>query len=205
MPSRNILKSFAADNYYHIYNRGVAKQVIYHDEEDYTVFLSLLKRYLDIEPHKNRRGAVYEHMRDEVELLAYCLMPNHFHLLFYLKEEQAITRLMRAVCTTYTAYYNKKYSRVGTLFQGRYKASPITSDEYLQHISRYIHLNPKDYLEWPYSSLGAYMGRQQIDWLIPGKIQGLFDGGPTEYRTFLKDYEGHKAALEEIKHELADK
>lgn len=205
MPSRNTIKSFASDNYYHVYNRGVAKQVIYHDDEDYAVFLNLLKRYLDIESHTDRYGRTYDEMRDQVELLAYCLMPNHFHLLFYLHDEQAITKLLRAVCSAYTNFYNIKYKRVGTLFQGKYKASCITSDGYLQHISRYIHLNPKDYLEWPYSSLNAYLGKQKINWLQPDRVIDLFEGGQKEYLGFIKDYEAHKIALDDIKYELADK
>ena len=204
MPSRNIVKSFAPDNYYHVYNRGVAKQVIYHDDEDYAVFLNLLKRYLDTEPHVDKYGRTYEVMRNQVELLAYCLMPNHFHLLFYLHDDKAITKLLRAVCSAYTNFYNTKYKRVGTLFQGRYKASCITSDEYLQHISRYIHLNPKEYLGWSYSSLNAYLGKQTVNWVQTERIMNLFKG-KTEYLAFTQDYAGHKAVLDEIKHELADR
>lgn len=135
MPARNIVKKYSPDSYFHIYNRGVAKQTIYHDEEDYAVFMNLLKRYLDIEPHADRSGRLYEHLRDDIELLTFCLMPNHFHLLVYLHDEDSATKLLRGVCTAYTLYYNRKYNRVGTIFQGRYKASRITSDSYLEHIS----------------------------------------------------------------------
>lgn len=203
MPSKNIIKIFAPEQYYHVYNRGVGKQVIYHDDEDFSVFLNLLKRYLDIEPHKDKKGREYEHLRDQVELLAYCLMPNHFHALVYIHDEQAMTKLLRAVCGAYTVYYNKKYDRVGHLFQGAYKASRIDDDAYLQHISRYIHINPKDYKSWPWSSLSAYQGKKQIDWVQPNRITELFNG-PSEYMDFLSDYEGYKISLDELKGQLAD-
>ena len=205
MPGRNIIKIFAINNYYHVYNRGVAKQVIFHDDEDYRVFLNLIKRYLDIETHTDKYGRPYEQLRDQVELLAYCLMPNHFHLLCYLNDEQAITRLLRNISCAYTTYYNKKYNRVGTLFQGRYKASRITSDDYLLHISRYIHLNPKDYKQWAYSSLPAYLGKIQTAWLQPTRIMELFKGGPDEYEQFIENNKPNKDILEDLKYELADR
>lgn len=204
MPSRNILKTYAPDCYYHIYNRGVAKQTIFHDEEDFAVFLNLLKRYLDIYPHKDNKGREFEHLRGRIELLAYCLMPNHFHLLALLHDPSALTKLLRSICTAYTGYYNKKYKRVGTLFQGRYKATIISSDSYLQHISRYIHLNPKDYSSWPYSSYKAYLGKQTITWLQQERIMELFDSSPKKYEHFLADYENYKESLSQIKYELAN-
>lgn len=66
MPSRNIVKLFMADQYYHVYNRGAGKQAIYHDDEDYAVFLNLFKRYLDIEPHTDKKGREYEHKREDI-------------------------------------------------------------------------------------------------------------------------------------------
>ncbi len=194
-----------SDSYYHVYNRGVAKQKIFHDDYDYAVFLNLLKRYLDVESHEDPSGRQYEHLRKSLELQAFYLMPNHFHLLVYLHDIDGLTKLMRGVCTAYTGYYNKKYKRVGTLFQGIFKASRITADNYLVHISRYIHLNPKNYKEWEHSSLSAYLGKQNIPWLQQGKIMDLFEGGVKEYIDFLEDYEDQKAILDEIKYELADR
>ena len=113
-----------------------------------------------------------------------------------------MTRFMRGVPTSYTIYFNKKYKRTGPLFQDAFKASRISNDEYLQHISRYIHLNPGDYKNWPYSSLDYYLGNKNAAWIDPLPILGMFKRG--EYKQFVSDYEAHKLALDEIKEELAN-
>lgn len=190
------------ESYYHVYNRGLNKREIFKDAYDYTVFLNLLKRYLDDELYKDKSGRNYDKLNDQLELLAFCLMKNHYHLLLYQKNPDSMTKLMRRIATSYTTYFNKRYKRTGTLLQERFKASRITSDEYLQHISRYIHLNPKEYREWEFSSLPYYLGHKKADWLRPKKILCLFDGG--EYPQFVSDYEENKKVLEEIKHELAN-
>lgn len=202
MPSRNVLKVYVADGYYHIYNRGVNKQDIFIDNDDYRVFLNLFKRYLDDWPHKDKNGREYEWLHDQIILTAYCLMPNHFHLLIMQKKSNMMTQLLRNVCTSYTRYFNKKYKRVGPLFQSRYKASYITNDSYLQHISRYIHLNPKNYKNWDYSSYKYYLGKAKTAWINPQPILDLFEGD--SYYSFVTDYEDHKKMLDEIKAELAD-
>lgn len=202
MPSRNRIKAYAPDSYYHVYNRGVEKRVIFLDDQDYTVFLSLLKRYLSGEEHKDHLGRIYEDLSDEIELLAFCLMPNHLHLLLYQSTERGITNLLQRVMTSYTMYFNRKYKRVGTLFQDRFKASRISRDEYLQHISRYMHLNPMDYKNWEFSSLPYYLGNKKAAWLKPGRILEMFGAG--EYRRFVADYEDHKKMLDEVRDELAN-
>lgn len=145
MASRNALKVDIAEQYYHVYNRGVNKGVIFQDADDYRVFLNLLKRYLDKGHQNDVHKSPVHTLNGKIEINAYCLMPNHFHLLIYQLEEGSMKKLIQSVCSSYTAYFNKKYSRVGHLFQGVYKASLISTDAYVQHISRYIHLNPKDY------------------------------------------------------------
>ena len=82
-----------------------------------------------------------------VDIHSFCLMPNHFHLILQQRAEGGITKFMRKLGTGYTMYFNEKYQRIGVLFQGKFKAIPITSDEYLLHLSRYIHLNPVDLIE----------------------------------------------------------
>lgn len=202
MPSRNRLKFYASDAFYHVYNRGVEKRRIFQDEEDYAVYLNLFKRYLSNHPVFDRSGREYEHLKDRIELLCFCLMPNHYHLIIYVHDETAMTRLLQGVNTSYTAYFNKKYKRVGPLFQDRYKASNIFSDSYLLHISRYIHLNPENWQKWPYSSLSFYLGNKKAEWLSPERILELFEGD--DYQAFVSDYEANKRALEEIKSELAN-
>ena len=203
MASRNALKVDVAEQHYHVYNRGVEKRTIFHHDIDYKVFLNLLKRHLDSAPHSSPLGKPYIWLHKKVELNAYCLMPNHFHLLLFQTEEGAMKQLLQNVCSAYTAYFNKKYKRVGHLFQGVYKASLISTDSYVQHISRYIHLNPKDYLKWDYSSLPFYLGIKHASWVAPARILEMFESRE-EYMSFLKDYESQKEIMDELKHELAN-
>lgn len=204
MPGRNINKLYLEDTYYHLYTRGVNKRPIFYDDEDYSVFLNLFKRYLSDKPVKDKQGREYPTFTNEVELLAYCLMPNHLHLLVFQVDTQAIAKLMKCILATYGMYFNKKYQRVGPLFQSRFRASMITNDSYLQHISRYIHLNPKNYKKWAYSSLPFYLGNQKAEWCKPKKIMELFDNMPKLYGQFVSDYEENKKVLDEIKYELAN-
>lgn len=206
MPSRNIIKEFAEDQYYHLYNRGVEKRDIFIDDQDYVVFLGLLKKYLTGE---NKQQATHRHKFDnlsgKVSLLAYCLMPNHFHLLLYQTKDDAITKLMRRVMTGYVMYFNHRYGRVGTLFQGRYKASQINADAYLHHISRYIHMNAENYNAWPYSSLKYYKHPDKApDWLDTRPIIELFNNNSVTYLEFLRDYEDSKQELSVLKWQLAN-
>ena len=201
MPSRNRVKVYIPDSYYHIYNRGLNKQHIFKDDYDYSVFLNLLKRYLSNESIKDKMGREYGSLNDRIELLAFCLMPNHFHLLIYQHDELAMTALLRRVGTAYSTYFNKKYRRTGPLFQERFKANRISKDEYLIHISRYIHMNPSDYKNWEYSSLAHYLDKNKAGWIKPEKILSLFEG---DYMNFLEDYEDNKRILDEIEIELAN-
>lgn len=203
MPSRNIIKEYAPDSYYHVYNRGVAKNLIFKNDTDYSVFLSLFKRYLSNEAHTSKYGHPHPHYKAQIELLVFCLMPNHFHLLVYQhNDSKAIAKLVQSICTAYTMYFNRKYKRVGPLFQSRFKASRISSDEYLQHISRYIHLNPQDYRTYKWTSIAYYLNGHQAEWLNPTPILDLF--AADNYLKFLEDYEDYKASLDEIKYELAN-
>lgn len=204
MPSKNIQKDYVAHSYYHVYNRGVEKRIIFIDEQDYKTFLNLLKRYLSIQTEKDTYGRDGVTLYDEVELLAFCLMPNHFHLLLYVNENpRAMTELMRRVCTSYTMYFNKRYDRVGNLFQSRFKASRILTDEYLLHISRYIHRNPKEYDSWKYSSYPYYIKNWQAEWVRPQRIYELYEWGT--YEQFVKDYDTDEDSKEELAYILAHK
>lgn len=204
MPSRNIVKEFEPNAYYHVYNRGVEKRTIFLDDNDYVVFLGLLKKYLIGKAARSANRHAFDNLSEDVYLIAYCLMPNHFHLLFLQTEQAAITRLMRRVMTAYAMYFNHRYNRVGGLFQGRYKASRITTDAYLYHISRYIHMNPHDYLAWPYSSLECYINDKQLAWLHPEYVLDLFDGAKQAYADFVHDYIENRFEIEIIKHQLAN-
>lgn len=203
MPGRNTRKIDVADSYYHVYARGSNKQKIFIDDNDFVYFLSLLKRYLSHDTTKSYRGVSYEKLHDNIQLLAYCLMRNHFHLLFYQVNDRGMSRLMHGVMTAYSMYFNKKYNRRGPLFESRYRASRVTTEPYLLHISRYIHLNPAAWQTYRYSSLSSYLTDSGPDWVIPGPIKALFNSHG-EYFQFLKDYELLHQDIESIKHQLAN-
>lgn len=204
MPSRNIVREFVPDSYYHVYNRGVEKRLIFLDDQDYTVFIGLLKKYLTGKRDSKTNRHPVKSFADELELISYCLMPNHFHLLFYQKNENAVSDFMRRLSTGYVMYFNDRYKRVGGLFQGPYKASLINADSYLHHISRYIHLNPDEYMNWPYSSLPYFLGKRSASWIKPARVLDLFDNSLAKYLEFIRDYEETKTELNSIRWQLAN-
>jgi len=204
MPGRNIIKEYGADEYYHVYSRGVAKQKIFLDTQDYEVFLGLFKRYLSQEQSRSSRHGPYPHYGTRLKLVAYCLMPNHIHLLVYQTDETVIIEFMRSLMTSYSMYFNRKYKRVGPVFQSRYRASRISHSNYLEHISRYIHLNPRDWQNYPYSSLKYFTGTAAAEWLQPADVLSIF-ASREKYLEFARDYEGHKDMLDELHWELADR
>lgn len=203
MPSRNIIKIDVPKSYYHIYARGASKQPIFIEPSDYKYFESLLARYLSKNPAISKEGVPYPHLTGSIALLAYCLMGNHFHLLVYQEESGSMARLMRSLMTSYSRYFNHKYKRTGSLFESRYKASRIDRQSYLQHISLYIHLNPRYWKTYSYSSLRYYKKGKSPGWLQIDEILSLF-GSVQKYMNFVGDYEDQKHMLDIIKHELAD-
>src|ERR1700761_4270713 len=135
------------DNYYHIYNRGNNKDLIFFEEENYLYFLNQFKK----------------HVSPYCEVYSYCLMPNHFHFFIKINEEVFFEKGIKNFFISYSKSINKKYNRVGSLFQGRYKVSEIKSDNYYTTIITYIHQNPvaakivKNMEDYKYSSYTAYL------------------------------------------------
>jgi len=185
MPSPNAIKTYVENGYYHMYNRGVEKRLIFQDRDDYSKFLYLLKVYLsppeDLQKEFPllKNNLVQNNLNHEIKLLCFCLMPNHYHLLVKQKAKNAIIKLMKQVSNAYTTYFNKRHERVGPLFQGRYKGALIDSDEYLLHLTRYIHLNPLgrgaslDEFDW--SSYLYYLNKRQAAWLDTKLISEYFN------------------------------
>jgi len=144
--------SFATDEYYHIYNRGNDKRVIFQDENDRRRFIHLLYLTNGINPIVVRDlypSKVYTYERGEalVSIGAYCLMPNHFHILLRAKSPEGVSLFMRKLSTGYSMYFNLKYKRTGRLTEGPFKAVHIESDTHLKYLFAYIHLNPLKLLE----------------------------------------------------------
>lgn len=205
MPGRNLLRSHAPDGYFHVYNRGVNRRVIFKDAQDYQFFEGLFARHLGNKPAKDSKGREYLWFKPQVELLAYCLMPTHFHLLLIQKDDEtAISKLLKSICTAYTMYFNKKYKRRGPLYENNFRASHILADSYLLHISRYIHLNPKKFSTWPHSSYKDYITESYRDWLTLEPMLELFDNNRDEYKLFVSDYKAMHDELEDLKYDLAD-
>ena len=211
MPQKNTVKTFTENGIYHTYNRGVEKRNIFLDEQDYAVFLHLLKFYLsptdpkqvhpfiEFQKFKVVRPRPLENLEKEVNLIAFCLMPNHFHLLLKQISIDGMTKLLRRILTTYSMYFNRRYKRVGHLFQGPYKAILVQDDSYLLHLSRYIHLNPSELtgiipVNYPYSSYQYYLGQKHATWLKPKIILDYFDR--SKLLPFLNKYPSYQNFVE---------
>jgi REP element-mobilizing transposase RayT len=182
--------SFAVDEFYHVYNRGVEKRIIYQDLQDYKRFLELLyvantSGPTDLRQIRSKHDNVYDWERDEplVAIGAYCLMPNHFHILLTPLQEAGVSIFMNKVCTSYSMYFNKKYQRSGTLFEGKFKAKHVATDEYLKYLFSYIHLNPVKLIQsdWKeqgitdsakaYAYASAFKHSSLLDYLQPPRIE----------------------------------
>lgn len=203
VPAKNITKIFVSNSFYHLYNRGANKQQIFLDDNDYTVFLSFLKRYLTKSKNKPL------HLFDQVQLIAYCLMPNHFHLLLKQKNKQSITNFMRAVSNSYVQYFNKKYHRTGPLFENTYKAILLEDENYLLYLTKYIHLNPlaitddesqksKNLVQYPYSSYANYLGEKETSWVYTEDILSFFNGRQQSPKNTFFDYQNFVEGGQEL-------
>src|SRR3989344_5584550 len=140
---------------YHVLNRGVEKRDIFMDKQDYLRFVHDLYEFNDAKPALNMGYAFksidlrnqYVRERERiVDIHGWCLMKNHYHLLLSEREEGGLTKFIRKLNVGYANYFNERYSRSGSLFQGRTKKKLIDSNRYFLHILHYIHLNPLDYL-----------------------------------------------------------
>lgn len=159
--------------YYHIYNRGNSKQEIFHDGKDYLRFITLLYISNSVESfnlYDLSRSAdfnVYEMKRKKllVDIGAFCLMPNHFHILITEKIEGGISKFMQKLSTAYSMYYNKKYKRTGVLFEGKFKSQHAESDRHLKYLFSYIHLNPIKLIQKDWKEKGIKNKKEAINFL----------------------------------------
>jgi len=202
MPRKNTVRNDEADSFYHVYNRGHNKSEIFLDDSDYRYFEMLLARSLSSKKSFDKFSRQYSNFNGEVQIHAYCLMSNHFHLLLYQKEQKQIEKFMRSILTAYTMYFNRKYDRSGSLYESMYKSVLIKNDEQLRHISRYIHLNPINYRVWDYGSYSDYMYGTR-DWVTTDKILKIFKT-PKLYADFVDDYVDVKQANNQYSKEIGD-
>ena len=175
MPKR---PTYLPGHYYHIYNRGAHRISIFREKENYIFALRKMKAYC-------RSLAL--------TLIAYCLMPNHYHYLIRQDGEHHAGLLPQRVFNSYTKAYNKRYGHSGTLFEGNYKATPVQDETHLLHLCRYIHANPvkhglvADLAEWPYSNYLEWIGERDGTLIDRDFVQDHF-ASPQSYQEFVFDY-----------------
>ncbi len=162
--------NFSNDEYYHIYNRGNSKQNIFHDTEDYLVFKKYLYVFNQEQRIQLRDIAKNPFTRNRnsnplVAIGAYVLMPNHFHILIKEINQGGTSRFMQKLATGYAMYYNQKYKRTGSLFEGKFKATHVNNDRYLKYIFSYIHLNPVKLIQKDWKEKGVHNQSEVISFL----------------------------------------
>lgn len=206
VPSKNALKEYEAGGYYHLYNRGVNKRLIFKDAKDYSTFLSYLQIYLSppnlqgeslkVSPSRKLRN-----YHGEITLLCYCLMPNHFHLMLRQNSDRGIDHFMRSLTTKYVRYFNTRYHRIGPLFQGPYKAVRIESEYQFTYLTKYIHRNPLDLptfkdsprrlQEYKYSSYANYLKMFYQPWISTEDILSYYSSTNQRlsYKSFVEESE----------------
>jgi putative transposase len=223
MPSqRSVI--LATGEIYHIFNRGVERRVIFDGRHEYQHMVDLLDYYRFSEvpmrfsqfrlQSKTDQLTIVSNMKAKdlvrVEVLAYCLMPNHFHLMVKQVADHGISDFLSNICNSHSRYFNTKHERSGPLFQGPFKAVRVNTEEQLIHLSRYIHLNPstaflvgEDELDsYPWSSLPEYLSGK-IHIIDPKPIMSIFKTNK-KYQEFVHDNIDYTRTLGRIMHEAID-
>ena len=213
MPSKYYSRNFRSQNFYHVFNRGAYKNKIFLDRDDFEIFTDILAYYLRYPKTKN---FAYQKKVNEfqvrnlekeqtVHLVAYCLMPNHFHLLLrqlpIATNKTNISNLMKRVSITYAMYFQNKYQHDGALFQGKFKNTTVDRDRQLLLLSKYIHMNPIKLVgnleQYQFSSYLAYINRVKLpNWLHPEYVLKLQEN----YQKFIElpEKDDDKGFIEKI-------
>jgi REP element-mobilizing transposase RayT len=164
-----------ADHYYHVYNRGCDRARIFANEGNYVFLLQRAKSYL---------------AETLLTVIAYCLMPNHYHFLLRPEEDAVLARWVQRLFSSYTQAFNRQQARSGTLFEGRAKSVLVDTDEKVLHLCRYIHLNPVQAGlvaqpgAWPYSNYLEWVARRAGSMVDRGFIRQYF-ATPADYEAFV--------------------
>ena len=178
---------YQKDNYYHVFNRGCNKEKIFFAESDYKNLLTKIK--LTKNTYK-------------IEVIAYCLLPNHYHLMLYQASNKPISDWLRDLFNGYAQRFNRKYDRSGTIFERTAKPKLITSDKYLIDGIHYIHSNPFKHgivdnpADWEFSSLSEYLSEENV--LVSKRILGNYFHRDFTYQTSFQEYMESKKFKEEL-------
>jgi putative transposase len=215
----NYRSPLVTDEYYHVFNRGVARNSVFLNKRDYEQAMLALSYYSFMQlPMKlsrikelsvEDRGFILENLRKNkkcAEIISFVFMPNHFHFLVKQTVDEGISTFLSNFTNSYTRYFNTKYDRVGPLFQGTFKAVHVETDEQLLHLSRYIHLNPvtsfviheKDFLSYRWSSLRFYVNEGSS--LVETKPVLSNFKSANDYKNFVLDQVDYAKKLQKIKH-----
>lgn len=200
---------FKTNAYYHVFNRGVDKRIVFPTRSHYLRFITTMRLLMDTGSATKR--SVYNQglaLKYKVTLLCYCLMPNHYHMLIQQTKDGGITEFMHKLDTSYTMYFNKnqQHKRSGRLFEYVFKAKHIDSEEQLLHVTRYIHLNPliggvTQKLEtYPWSSYIDYLSLRKGTLCEKSNILSFFQNSPSAYQTFVNDQTAYAKILHTLQH-----
>ena len=208
--------------FYHLFNRSINREPILKWEKNCQRALATFDLYrfsnspvrlsyflsLGFEKRVELMSELEKGDKKHLEIIAFCLMPNHYHLLLKQISQNGIRNFLSLFQNSYTKYFNTRHNRRGPIFQGEFKAVRVETEEQLVHLSRYIHLNPhssyvvksiKDLENYPWSSLPDYLGKQKQSFVEKEVILNLFRD-KKEYRKFVFDQASYQRDLEKIKH-----
>jgi len=211
---------------YHVLNRGTGSIPIFKNKYDYQKFIQIFLYYQNENPPvrfsrisflpREQQEEIFSRLKKEkdfrVEIIAYCLMPNHFHFLLRQKKEGGIANFIRLSTNSYARYFNTKYQRKGSLFEGRFGAVRIENEFQLLHVSRYIHLNPYSsflvknltlLVDYPFSSLPEYLGKTKEEICQKEVVLSEFSSAE-KYKAFVMDQADYQRELEKIKHQTLE-
>lgn len=206
---------FANNEFYHVFNRGVEKRTTFMNKRDYNRFIETMDYYRMKNPpirfsFRNRPIIIQKNTTASplAEIICFCLMPNHFHMLVKQIDDNGISTFLSKLSNSYTKYFNTKFKRVGPLFQGSFKAVRIEDDEQFLHTSRYIHLNPlidyltRDLKTYPYSSYPEFLGLKK-GFCKKDIILNNFKT-PSDYEKFVLDQEDYGRTIKQIERQLLE-
>lgn len=183
-------KQFYPGGVHHAYNRGVNKEDIFLEPSDYIAFLLRLGILIGLPKPSYSKLSLHAFSASDFDILGYCLMSNHFHLQIQQKGDVPTSELLHKLCTSYAMYFNRKYKRLGPLWQDTFKAKDVTDDPYLLTLSAYIHNNPASPDTYKYSSYLDYLGLRSSQLCKPALVMSFFDNNSGKYKLFVEGWRG---------------